>query len=123
MEKTFAFGKQLHLRSAHDFAHVFNGRNVATRKLSAGKCIFLYRINELPYSRLGIVVSKKNVSLAVERNRLKRIVKESFRLRQHQLENIDCVVLIYKDADLFSSTEWREVLEKQWIKLCKQNCF
>ncbi|OGT06850.1 MAG: ribonuclease P protein component [Gammaproteobacteria bacterium GWE2_37_16] len=121
MEKTFSFGKQLRLRSAHDFANVFNGRSGATLKLNAGRCIFLYRGNELSCPRLGVVISKKNVSLAVERNRLKRIVKESFRLRQHQLENIDCVVLIYKDADQLSNMEWKEVLEKQWIKLCKKN--
>lgn len=51
-----------------------------------------------PQARLGIVVAKKNIKLAVDRNRLKRLVRESFRKQQLGLLGLDIVVIIKKDA-------------------------
>ncbi len=48
-------------------------------------------------ARLGIVVAKRNVKLAVARNRLKRIVRESFRQQQQALQGLDIVVVIKKN--------------------------
>ena len=51
-------------------------------------------------SRLGMVVSKKNVGLAVERNRIKRLIRESFR-KQLQLyvdPGMDVVFLAQKGS-------------------------
>ena len=53
----------------------------------------LYRSNKLKRARLGLAVSKKNCKLAAGRNRLKRIVRESFRKHSHELAGIDIVVL------------------------------
>lgn len=53
----------------------------------------LYRSNKLQRARLGLAVSKKNCRLAVARNRLKRIVRESFRQHQAELAGIDIVVM------------------------------
>lgn len=41
--------------------------------------IFLWKRNQLPHSRLGITVTKR-VAPAVGRNRVKRLVREAFRL-------------------------------------------
>ena len=53
--------------------------------------------SEQPQARLGIVVAKRNVKLAVDRNRLKRLVRESFRQQQEHLGGLDIVVIIKKD--------------------------
>lgn len=53
-----------------------------------------------PGARLGIVVAKRNVKLAVDRNKLKRFVRESFRQQQQQLSGLDIVVIIKKDFAL-----------------------
>ena len=53
----------------------------------------LYTDNDERAPRLGLAISKKNCRLAVERNRLKRIVRESFRQHQATLPGIDIVVL------------------------------
>jgi ribonuclease P protein component len=43
-------------------------------------------------ARLGIVIGRRQIARAVERSRLRRIVREVFRVRRHQLGNIDVVV-------------------------------
>jgi ribonuclease P protein component len=50
-------------------------------------------------SRLGMVVAKKNISKSVERNRIKRLIRESFRHARLQLPGLDIVVLIRKGFD------------------------
>ena len=44
-------------------------------------------------ARLGLAIAKKHCKLAVSRNRLKRIVRESFRQHREQLAGLDIVVM------------------------------
>lgn len=61
----------------------------------------LGRQNSLGHPRIGLTVAKKNVKRAHERNRIKRLTRESFRLRQHELPSMDFVVVAKKGvADL-----------------------
>ena len=53
----------------------------------------LYRSNKLQRARLGLAVAKKHCKLATDRNRIKRLVRESFRKHQIELAGIDIVVL------------------------------
>lgn len=81
--------------------------------------LFLYRENAITTPRLGIVVAKKNVRRAVGRNRIKRLVRESFRLHQHEIKACDIVVLAMKGLDGLSNAEILDELEKKWQKLSK----
>tara|TARA_B100001778_G_scaffold227887_1_gene189319 strand:+ start:519 stop:800 length:282 start_codon:yes stop_codon:yes gene_type:complete len=54
---------------------------------------------QTPQTRLGMVVAKKNVSKSVERNRIKRLIRESFRHARLQLPGLDIIVLIRKGLD------------------------
>lgn len=56
----------------------------------------LGRLNSLGHPRIGLTVAKKNVRRAHERNRIKRLTRESFRLRQHELPAMDFVVVAKK---------------------------
>jgi ribonuclease P protein component len=53
----------------------------------------LCRANDRGVARLGLAVSKKNCRAATGRNRIKRIVRESFRLNQAALAGLDVVVI------------------------------
>jgi ribonuclease P protein component len=48
--------------------------------------------NDLSHSRLGLVVAGKVERLAVNRNRVKRVLREAFRARQRDLTGLDIVV-------------------------------
>ncbi|MGH8192917.1 MAG: ribonuclease P protein component [Woeseiaceae bacterium] len=53
----------------------------------------LSRTNGMPAARLGLAISKKHCRAASGRNRLKRVVRESFRQHQEELAGLDVVVL------------------------------
>ncbi len=79
----------------------------------------LGRPNSLGHPRIGLTVAKKNVKRAHERNRIKRLTRESFRLRQHTLPAMDFVVVAKKGiADLDNRT-LSDVLEKLWRRHCR----
>jgi len=53
----------------------------------------LARLNETNYARLGLVFGKKIIPRSVDRNRLKRISREQFRLRGDTIANLDIIIL------------------------------
>ena len=75
--------------------------------------------NRVIPARMGLAVAKKNIKLAVRRNRFKRIVRESFRLHKVQLAGLDIVVLAKQAANGATSQQIRTVLEQQWQHLAK----
>jgi ribonuclease P protein component len=74
----------------------------------------LYTANELTHPRVGLVVSKKVSKRAVDRNRLRRVVRESFRAHQHEIQHHDFVVLARSAAKLADNAQLRASLEKHW---------
>jgi len=61
------------------------------KRLITSDFIFLYRRNTIEHARLGLAISKKMVAKSHDRNRLKRLLRETFRVAT--LPNIDVVVL------------------------------
>lgn len=74
----------------------------------------LYRDNGIRAPRLGLAVSKKNCRQAVGRNRIKRIVRESFRLNQNRLPGIDIVVLSQPGTHKANNNELFTSLAAHW---------
>ena len=56
------------------------------------------KYNHLKYPRIGYSIPKRGTKLAFRRNRLKRLVKEAFRLNAHQLPKIDLIVLVQNES-------------------------
>ena len=65
-------------------------------------------------ARLGISVSKRVAAHAVERNRIKRIARDSFRRLRTQLPPGDYVLLAQRDAAGAPSTALRAALSALW---------
>lgn len=76
--------------------------------------------NGLDAPRIGLAVSRKVSPTAVGRNRIKRQVRESFRIQQASLPAIDVVVMAKRDAAAADSSQLRSSLEKHWQKLAKR---
>lgn len=81
----------------------------------------LTRANDLNYPRLGLAITKKNFRKAVDRNLLKRIIRESFRLHQHDLDTIDIVVMASREAREIAPQKLTRALEWHWQKF-KNRC-
>ena len=84
------FGREKRLLKPQQFKAVFDS---AAHKVSSKYALLLARDNQLGHPRLGLVIGKKNVKLAVDRNRIKRQIRESFRHSQHQLPGVDIVIV------------------------------
>ena len=72
-------------------------------------------------NRLGLAIAKKRVKLAVQRNRIKRLIRESFRLNQHELPTIDMVVMVKSGIDELNNNEINQELEKIWRKIIQRH--
>jgi len=70
--------------------------------------------NDLQHPRLGTAVSIKAAGNAVQRNRIKRLVRESFRLHQELLGGSDLVVLVRPGISSRSNQQLLSVLDTHW---------
>lgn len=77
----------------------------------------LARANGLPWARLGLVISGRCARRAVDRHRLKRLVRESFRLHQGRLAGLDVVVIGKPGLAQRSNQEVFASLERHWRRL------
>lgn len=105
--------RQARLRSAADFA--------ALRQTSGrfgGRCFSVrYRPNGLPEARLGMAISKRVSKRAVDRNRIKRLIRESFRRIRHELPEVDMVLMARDNAVALPGPELLAELDALWRKL------
>ena len=70
--------------------------------------------------RLGLAVSVRNAGSSVQRNRLRRAIRESFRLHQHELPPVDLVVSARARARDAAPDELRASLASLWKKVAEQ---
>lgn len=112
-----AFPKSLRLLQSSDFKPVFDH---APFRASHQYFLILARPNSFNCPRLGLVIAKKNIRLAVERNRLKRLIRESFRHQQQYLTGLDVIVLARKGMDEMGNSVITEQLALQWQRLVRR---
>ena len=113
------FSRELRLLAPVQFKAVFE----QPFRASTPQLTLLARENSLEKPRLGLTVAKKHLKRAHDRNRIKRIVRESFRLKQQQLPCYDFVFVAKAGIGKLSNTELFEILEKLWqrhIRLAQQ---
>ena len=112
-----SFRKEDRLLDARAFSRVFES---ADSKASHRHLLLLAARNDLPHHRLGIIVARKNIRLAVDRNRFKRITREFFRTRKDQPPGLDVIVMARRGADSLDNKTLSTILRQQWNKLLGQ---
>ena len=112
----YGFGRDLRLLKPVEYKRVFDSATrVATRYLT-----LLARPNDLGHPRLGLAISRKSVRHAVDRNSIKRQVRESFRHHQELLGGIDIVVMARGGMETWDRQELRSTLDGKWRELRKR---
>lgn len=110
------FPRQLRLLTAKEYRRVFDH---GTLKVHGKGLLALAGSNTLGHPRVGLVFSKKNVRRAVDRNRLKRLVRESIRLQQHRLPAVDIVIVARRGANELENATLHRQLSGMWRRLEK----
>jgi ribonuclease P protein component len=70
--------------------------------------------------RLGLSISARTVGNAVNRNRIKRIIRDSFRLKAPEFPGLDIVVNSRNSASEASNDTLRKSLEQHWCAVVKR---
>ncbi len=116
-QSSYAFDKSKRLLNAHDYKAVFDH---AQWKISSKELLCLAIPNSFDSPRLGLVIAKKNVKLAVQRNRVKRVIRDNFRLHLQDMPNADLVILARRGLSELSNEDLNRLLNKQWQRLSKK---
>lgn len=111
------FPKSRRLLNSSEFSPVFDN---ASFSVQHSNFLILAKFNTLGHPRLGVIIAKKNVRLAVNRNHLKRLMRETFRNKQHHLPAIDAIVLARRGSDTLSKENTSEILNSLWNRAAKK---
>lgn len=110
------FTRDQRLLNAADYRQVFDGN---TARASHRHLLLLARGNSLNHHRLGLVIPKKQVRLAVNRNRIKRVSREFFRRLPLPAPGVamDVVLLARRDIDKLANADLTQLLQQQWTRI------
>jgi len=116
MSRVLRFPRRAHLRASAEFQAVFGGGTRFNHPL--------FRLQVLPApadavearARLGMTVSKRVEKRANARNRIRRQVREAFRLQRHELPPGDYVFMAKPEAAQVDNPGLRAALLKLLAK-------
>lgn len=106
------FQRTSRLTDAASFGRVFR----KARRSRDNMFTVLTTENAVHKARLGMAISKKYCRLAADRNRLKRIIRDSFRQHQAELEGLDVVVLNQSGTQHADNKVLFDSLARHWIR-------
>ena len=109
---SYGFKREARLLKTDEFSSVFNFR----KRISGRYLVLHYQYTDLAHARLGLVVGKKVAKRAVDRNYMKRVLREQFRLSQALLPGLD---LVARPQLRFSHAQFAEI-EQEFAGLVKK---
>tara|TARA_B100000700_G_scaffold283686_1_gene336301 strand:+ start:251 stop:580 length:330 start_codon:yes stop_codon:yes gene_type:complete len=108
-------GLKRSIPSSEGFSEIFSSPD---KKHSTDSLLVLSKDNKLEHSRIGVAIRKRDIKLAVCRNRIKRKIKGSFKSKVLELQKKDYVVLVKKKLSKEEKELGRD-LEILWNKFKK----
>ncbi|HFD92589.1 MAG TPA: ribonuclease P protein component [Gammaproteobacteria bacterium] len=107
------FTRKYRLVTAADYRRVF----ARAKKLNNRCLTVLIRENDKGYPRLGLAISRKNTKNAVQRNTVKRLIREAFRRNRQALGSCDLVFLARPALSARSRRELVRAVDEIYKKL------
>jgi ribonuclease P protein component len=107
----FSYPRQNRLASKYEVQSVFDAK---PKKISRQYLLVLYTPNQLTHARLGIIAGKHHLRRAVDRNRVRRLVRESFRHSMEKLKGLDLIVMIRSQCGSLESKVLRNDIDQLW---------
>lgn len=111
-----SFPRELRLLTSEEYNKVFK----KPVRFRAKGMVVLACKNDADCPRLGLVIPKKILKRAVWRCRIKRQVRESFRLSQDSLPHVDLVFLARPGIGDISNREISSTLSGLWAQISRQ---
>jgi len=109
------FPRTLRLCKPGDFRRVYaNGRRLGNEFFTINA-----EANALERARLGMSVAVRTLGSAVARNRVRRLIRESFRHHQARVPPVDVIVGVRTAARAASAAELRASIDRLWQKLMR----
>lgn len=112
MPATYAYSRKHRLQHALEFQAVYE----AKVRESRGPLTVFALPNDLGHPRLGLSVGRK-VGTAPKRNRIKRLLREAFRLMQHDLPRGYDLVINVRPHETALLADYQRMLSASAVKL------
>lgn len=112
----YGFTRAQRLLTPNDFSHVFDH---PVRLSDRFFTVLVKKQLEEKKGRLGLAIAKKHLKRAHDRNLVKRIVRESFRLNQEKMIGFDIVVLVKGSISLDNRQLLHQSLGQHWERIVK----
>jgi ribonuclease P protein component len=107
-----SFGKDERIRKRRDYLRIYQEGG----RIGSSNFIAILGNNQSGKTRLGIAVNKK-IGNAVTRNRIKRLIRECFRLRKDGIPHSkDIVIIAKRDISLLKYQDVRTELDRLFGK-------
>lgn len=119
---TAGFPREARLLSGGAFKRVFDARQVESNRYFRIHWAGHPKSEDGPptcspaAARLGLAIAKRVARRAVDRNRIRRVARESFRQRRQKLRPVDFVVLAKPPATEADSRTLKLALEQLWLR-------
>jgi ribonuclease P protein component len=101
------------IRKTDEFSSVFSFR----KRFSTEHLVIHYKPNAVLHARVGFVVAKKVAKLAVDRNYMRRVLRELCRQELHLLNHVDIVIQVKKPFKNSNFLKLKQELAELFVKI------